>query len=108
MEILTANAVNIIFFIVGLIIFIGIIRRLLVNYFGREKQVKATVVNKQSYERRIYRKSEAPFTKKEYVITFKCNNKKLHFKVSEYSYGHYKINQKGTLRYKGNRIIDFK
>ena len=66
------------------------------------------LVDKQSYDKQIYRKSQAPFTRKEYVITFLCGDKKKYFNVSEFSYRNYQVNQKGTLKYKGNRIVDFK
>ena len=105
---LFGNLVNGIFGLLGIIIVIGIIARLCSNYFSKEKEVRATVVNKQSYDKQIYSKSQASYTKKEYVITFQCGNKKRHFDVSELSYGNYRINQKGILRYKGSRLIDFK
>ena len=76
--------------------------------FSKEKSIKAIVVDKQSYDKQIYRKGQAPFTVKEYVITFRCGNKKKYFNVSELSYKNYRVNQKGTLNYKGSRIVDFK
>ena len=102
------NAVNFIFFIIGLVIGIGIFARIITYYFLKEKSIKATVLDKQSYDKRIYRKNQAPFTQKEYVITFLCGNKTKYFNVSELSFENYKVNQKGILKYKGNRIIDFK
>ena len=101
------NIVNFIFALIGAIIVIGIIIRVIINLFSKEKSIKAIVVDKQSYDKQIYRKSQAPFTVKEYVITFLCGNKKKYFSVSELSYRNYKVNQKGTLKYKGNQIIDF-
>lgn len=107
MENFFANAVNFIFLIIGAIIVIGIITKVVINIFSKEKSIEATVVDKQSYDRRIYKKSRAPVTKKEYVITFLCSNKKKYFNVSELSYRNYKLNQKGTLKYRGNQITDF-
>lgn len=43
-----------------------------------------------------------------YVVVFSAGGKKLSFYVSEFSYGGYRKGEKGTLTYKGNRIIDFK
>ena len=97
------NIVNFIFALIGAIIVVGVI----INIFSKEKSIKAIVVDKQSYDKQIYRKSQAPFTRKEYVITFLCGNKKKYFNVSELSFGNYKVNQKGILKYKGNQIIDF-
>ena len=101
------NIVNLIFALIGAIIVIRIIIRVMMNLFSKEKSIKAIVVDKQSYNKQIYRKSQAPFVGKEYVITFLCGNKKKYFNVSELSYRNYQVNQKGTLKYKGNQIIDF-
>ncbi len=105
---LFGNIVNFVFVLIGVVIIICVIARIFSNHLFNEKEVKAMVINKQSYDKQIYRKSQAPFTKKEYVITFQCGNKIRHFDVSELSYGSYRINQKGILRYKGSRLIDFK
>lgn len=96
------NVVNLIFALIG-----AIIVKVIINLFSKEKSIKAIVVDKQSYDKQIYRKSQAPFTRKEYVITFLCGNKKRYFNVSELSYRNYKVKQKGTLKYKGSQIIDF-
>ena len=103
-----SNIVNFIFALIGAIIVVGISIKVIINIFSKEKSIKAIVVDKQSYDKQIYRKSQASFTRKEYVITFLCGNKKKYFSVSELSYRNYKVNQKGTLKYKGNRIVDFK
>lgn len=102
------NIVNFIFALIGAIIVIGIIIKLTINLFSKEKSIKAIVVDKQSYDEQIYRKSQAPFEKKKYVITFQCGNKHRYFDVSELSYNGYRVNQKGILRYKGSQLIDFK
>ena len=102
------NIVNFIFVLAGAIIVVGININIIKNIFSKEKTIRATVVDKQCYDKQIYRKSQAPFMRKEYVITFLCGNKKRYFNVSELSYRNYKVNQKGTLKYKGNQIIDFK
>ena len=102
------NIVNFIFVLMGVIIVVGIIIRVIINIFSKEKSIIAKVVDKQSYDKQIYRKSQALFMRKEYVITFLCGNKKKYFTVSELSYRNYRINQKGTLKYKGNQIVDFK
>ncbi|MBQ4111152.1 MAG: DUF2500 family protein [Clostridia bacterium] len=98
-----ADIINIIFIIIGIVIVAGIA----LKFFRKEKIVQAKVIDKQCFDNRIIRKNQAPFTKKEYVITFDCGGKKLNFEVSEFSYNNYRINQKGTLKYKGNRLIDF-
>ena len=102
------NIVNFIFLLVGAIIVVGISINIIKNIFSKEKTIRATVVDKQCYDKQIYRKNQAPFTRKEYIITFLCGDKKKHFNVSELSYKNYQVNQQGTLSYKGSRIIDFK
>ncbi len=108
MKNLPGYIVNGMFLTAGLVIFVGILLRTTRNRLAKEKTVSATVINKQCYDRRVYRKAEAPYTKKEYVVTFLCGERKLHFNVSEYSYKHYKVNQEGILRYKGSNLLDFK
>ena len=98
---------NYVFVILELVIIIGIVVKILHNYFSKEKREEAVVINKQSFDKTIYRKNQAPLAKKSYVITFQCKNKKRHFNVSELSYNNYRINQKGILKYKGSRLIDF-
>ena len=108
MEDIFRNIVNFIFTLIGAVIVIGIIIKVIINMYSKEKSIHAVVVDKQSYDKQIYRKSQAPFTRKEYVITFLCGDKKKYFNVSALSYGNYRINQKGSLRYKGSRLIDFR
>jgi len=102
------NIVNFIFALIGVIIVVGISIKVIINIFSKEKSIKAIVIDKQSYDKQIYRKSQEPFTRKNYVVTFLCGNKKKYFNVSELSYKNYRVNQKGTLNYKGSRIVDFK
>ncbi len=103
-----SNIFTCILALTGILIWIGIMIRVFKDRFSKEKEVDAIIVDKQCYAKRVYSKSQDPYTKKEYVITFLCNKKKMCFDVSEFSYKGYKINQKGKLVYKGNRIIDFK
>ncbi len=108
MENIISNIFTFILALIGIVIWIGIMIRVFKNRFSKEKEVDAIIVDKQCYEKRVYSKSQAPYTKKEYVITFLCGKRKMHFDVSEFSYKGYKLKQKGKLVYKGNRIIDFK
>ena len=45
--------------------------------------------------------------KPQYYIVFSVGNKKRSFRVSEFSYRGYKVNARGILKYKGNRLIEF-
>ena len=82
--------------------------RLIINSFSKVRKVEATVINKHCFEKRTFSKMDVPKTSLKYVITFDCGNKKLHFYVSEFSYGNYTVGEKGTLQYKGTKLIDFK
>jgi len=95
---------NYIFLLLGIIIAIAFLIR---KCFLREKTEKAVVVDKQSYDRQIFSKNQALSVETEYIVSFQNRNKIYHFKVSEFSYNNYKINQKGTLKYKGKHLIDF-
>ena len=101
------NIVNFTFVLVGAIIVVGISINIIKNIFSKEKTIRATVVDKQCYDKQIYRKNQDTFTRKEYIITFLCGDKKKYFNVSELSYKNYRVNQKGMLKYKGTKIIDF-
>ena len=99
--------INTIFLFVGIVITVGLLLRIILNKFGNEKEVEAKVLNKQYYQSRLARKAENFRDEDCYVVTFLAGDKKLSFYVSEYSYNGYKVNQKGTLRYKGTMLIDF-
>lgn len=101
------NIVNYVLVLLIIVIWVGIAIRILRNYFSKTKIVYAIVVDKQCYDKQIYSKGQAPYIKKEYVITFLCGGRKINFNVSELSYNNYRIKEKGKLVYKGNRIIDF-
>ena len=100
--------INVFFVLVWLIILFGILIRVAKNTIAKEKQVDAVVVNKQCYRRRVIRKQSNPYDEDCYEVTFKAGDKRMSFDVSEFSYNGYRINQRGTLRYKGSKIVDFK
>ena len=100
--------VNAVFILLEVVIVIGITIRICKDRFSNVKEVSAKVINKQCYQKQaVYRVVTAQFNKTEYVITFLCGDKKMHFNVSEFSYNCYRINQTGMLKYKGSKIIDF-
>ena len=99
--------INAIFLFAGIVITVGLLLRIILNKFGNEKEVEAKVINKQYYQSRLARKAGNFRDEDCYVVTFLAGNKKLSFYVSEYSYNGYKVNQKGTLKYKGTMLIDF-
>ena len=70
------------------------------------KTVKAVVVDKNKVE--TFSKYSGNGKSEKYVIVFSVNGKKKSFYVSQFSYNGYRINEKGTLKYKGDKLIDFK
>ena len=89
-----------IFWLVFFAIVYGIIMvRFLCSRFGRTVKVSATVVHKQKVEQKSFK--TPPY------ISYKMGNKRKSFYVSELSYGGYRKGEKGTLTYRGDRLIDF-
>lgn len=95
------------FLILALWLFVLIIIavRAVRNKYAPVKTVKAVVIDKHKTE--TFSKYSGTGKSEKYVIVFSAGGKKLSFYVSEFSYGGYRIKETGTLKYKGNRIIDF-
>ena len=95
--------------IVGMTLFllywILIIRKIIINKYAPVKTVNAKVVDK--YKSDMCSKYPGAFKEERYIVVFATNSKKLLFVVSGFSYDNYKINKKGTLKYKGTKIISF-
>ena len=79
--------------------------KMAINRFAPVKTSKAVVVDKTVIQR--FSKYAGSGMVKEYVIVFSLEGKKKSFSVSQFSYDGYRINEKGTLKYRGNRIISF-
>ena len=92
-------------FSVTVIWFVGILIWFFRRQYGKTKTVKATLVNKQVTE--SFSKYSATGKTKHYYVTFLVNGKRRSFQVSEFSYNGYRKGETGTLKYKGDRIIDF-
>lgn len=69
------------------------------------KSVKAVVIDKHIIE--TFSKYSGNGKSEKYVIVFSVDGKKKSFYVSQFSYGGYRINEQGTLKYKGDRMIGF-
>ena len=100
-----AYIINVVLIVLVLVFWIFIIRKLIWNKFAPVKTVRAEVIDK--YMAGTASKYPGIFKPKRYIIVFATKEKKLSFSVSEFSYQNYKIGEKGTLKYKGNRIISF-
>ncbi|MBQ2932952.1 MAG: DUF2500 family protein [Clostridia bacterium] len=100
-----SDVVNIIFASLFLLCWFLIIKKIIADKLAPVKTVEAEVVDK--YRTDIVSKVQGTFKRQRYIVVFKTKDKKLSFAVSEFSYNSYKIKTKGTLKYKGNRIVSF-
>ena len=73
--------------------------------FAPVKTVDAVVVKKYKVDN--FSKYSGTGVKSKYVVVFESGSKLIRLYVSEFSYNQYKVNEKGSLTYKGNSIIDF-
>ena len=101
-----SDIINIAAIILFILCWILIIKKVIFNKYAAVVTVKAKIIDK--YKSDIVSKYPGAFKSERYIVVFETKNKKLSFNVSELSYGNYKINEKGNLKYKGNKIISFK
>lgn len=73
---------------------------------GKTKTCKATVVNKQINE--TFSKYSGSGKAYRYYVTFQMNEKRRSFAVSQFSYNGYRVGETGTLKYRADRLIDFR
>lgn len=88
-----------------ILLWVLVIIRFIINRSAPTKTVKATVTDKQTVETFSKYSGNGNVTK--YVVVFSAEGKKKSFYVSHFSYNGYRINEKGTLKYKGDRLISF-
>ena len=104
------NVINIvitsIFIGIGALAMGSIIVRTIKNRYAPIKVVEAVIIDKNKIE--SFSKYSGNGEAEKYVIVFSVNGKKKSFYVSQFSYNGYKVNEKGTLKYKGNKLISFK
>ena len=81
------------------------ILRFITNRHAPVKTVKATVIDKRIIE--TFSKYSGNGKQERYVVVFSVDGKKRSFYVSQFSYGGYRLKEKGTLKYKGNKLISF-
>ena len=86
--------------------FVSLLVKLLKTRVAPVRTVKAVVLDKQKVE--IFSKYSGTGKREKYVIVFSVDGKKKSFYVSQFSYGGYRLNEKGTLKYQGDKLIDFK
>lgn len=94
------------FICIGALAMVSLFIRTMKNRYGPIKAVKAVVIDKNKIE--TFSKYSGNGKAEKYVIVFSVNGKKKSFYVSQFSYNGYRINEKGTLKYKGDKLIEFK
>ena len=102
-----SNTVIIVLFVgIGVLAMVSILVRLAKNRYAPIKTVKAVVIDKNKIE--TFSKYSGSGKSEKYVIVFSVGGKKKSFYVSQFSYNGYRVNEKGTLKYKGDKLIEFK
>ena len=102
-----SNIVIISLFIgIGALAMGSIIVRTIKNRHAPIKTVKAVVIDKNKIE--TFSKYSGSGKSVKYVIVFSVDGKKKSFYVSQFSYNGYRINENGTLKYKGDKLIEFR
>ena len=91
---------------VGALALVSVLVKAVKNRYAPIKTVKAVVIDKNKVE--TFSRYSGTGKSEKYVIVFSVNGKKKSFYVSQFSYNGYRINDKGTLKYKGDRLIEFK
>ena len=80
--------------------------KILKNRWAPVRTVNAVVIDKHKVE--TFSKYSGNGKREKYVVVFSAEGRKLSFYVSGFSYEGYRRNEKGILKYKGNRIIAFR
>ena len=91
---------------VGVLAVVSLFVKVVKNRYAPIKTVKAVVIDKNKVEN--FSKYSGTGKSEKYVIVFSIGGKKKSFYVSQFSYNSYRVNEKGTLKYKGDKLIDFK
>ena len=91
---------------VGALAMVSFLIRTIKSRYAPIKTVKAVVIDKNKIE--TFSKYSGNGKAEKYVIVFSANGKKKSFYVSQFSYNSYRINEKGTLKYKGDKLIEFR
>ena len=91
---------------VGALAVVSLLVKVVKNRYAPIKTVQAVVIDKNKVE--IFSKYSGTGKREKYVIVFSIDGKKKSFYVSQFSYNGYRVNEKGMLKYKGDKLIEFK
>lgn len=101
-----SNVVMMVFYFgVGLLVILGLFRKILWNRFAPIKTVQAVVVDKRPVE--TFSKYAGNGVRRRFVVVFLIGEKKKSFYVSPFSYDGYRLHDRGTLQYQADRLLDF-
>ena len=90
---------------IGVLAIGSILVRMLKNQYAPVKTVNAVVIAKNKVE--TFSKYSGNGKHVKYVVVFSADGKKKSFYVSQFSYNGYRVDEKGTLKYKGDKLIEF-
>ncbi len=99
------DSINTIAILLFLVCWGLIIRKVIIRRYAPVKTVKAKVVDK--YKSEVVSRYPQTLGQGCYTVVFATKDEKLAFQVSEFSYGSYQLNETGTLKYKGTKLISF-
>ena len=104
-ENISNTIISFLFLGVGAVAFVGILVKAMKNRWAPTKTVQAVVIDKHTIE--TFSKYSGTGKHEKYAVVFSAGGKKKTFYVSQFSYGGYRVGEKGTLTYKGDKLIAF-
>ena len=99
-------AILLLYITIGVLVIGSVLVRTIKNRYILIKCVNAVVIDKNIVK--TFSKYSGNGKYEKYVVVFSIEGKKKSFYVSQFSYDGYRINEKGTLKYKGDKLIEFK
>ena len=104
-----STTTNIVIIVIAVLLWVLLIVGLTLKMLRRRKapvvSVKAVVVDCRREE--FFSKYSGNGKTYKYLVVFSAEGKKLSFHVSEFSFRQYQTKRSGTLKYKGDRLLDF-
>ena len=105
MDKIVSYVVIALFLVLWLAVMIRLVIKTVRSRYAPVKTVRAVVADKHKIE--TFSKYAGNGKGEMCVVVFSAEGKKLSFYVSEYSYHGYRVGESGTLKYKGDMLIEF-
>ena len=102
---LASQILSALFLGIWILVLVRVLIKAVRNRFAPTRTAPAVVTGKQTVD--AFSKYAGNGKRQKYVVIFSMEGKKRSFYVSKFSYDGYRVNEKGTLTYKGDRIINF-